>query len=199
MQYNKRNEGNNMAIIKGVFFDLDGTLVDTHDANYQAYKAAIAKQGRIIDFEGFRQTIGMQAQDFLPMLAPGLSAGQYQSIATDKARFYKELIHATVPNRALIDFLKYISVHHIVVLVTTAKRANATAVLGHHGLDDIFTAIVTAEDVSQSKPSPEAYLLALNLVGLNADEVIAFEDSETGIQAAQAANIAVMKIRDFIV
>ncbi len=186
-------------MIRGFFFDLDGTLVDTHQANFVAYKQALADIGIDIDFSDFKKTIGMQARNFLPMLAPGLKDKDYEDISTRKASYYKEHIHLSKLNEDLYDFMRSMSERYATALVTTAKKVNTQAVLEHHKLEKYLHTIITAEDVVNSKPSPECYLLALERSGLKPAEVIAFEDSETGRESAEAAGIPVVMIKDFAV
>lgn len=184
-------------MIKGFFFDLDGTLVDTHQANFEAYKRALQDFDVNITFEQFKRTIGMQARDFLPLLAPNLDVLYFDQIAEKKAQYYKELAHMTILNERLVAFLGTINTQHVTALITTAKQRNATVILEHHNLKQYFDIVVTANDVSHSKPHPEPYLLGLKKTGLQPSEVIAFEDSVSGMQAAEAARIAVVPIEGF--
>lgn len=184
-------------MIKGFFFDLDGTLVDTHQANFEAYRRALDDIGVTLTKDAFKKSIGHQAQVFLRWFAPGLSDDEYGAIAQRKADYYKEILHLSSTNARLVSMMKFLKQEHKIVLVTTAKRGNAHAVLEHHNLTPIFDYIITAEDVSVSKPSPEGYKLALAKVGLLPEEVIAFEDSQPGIEAAEAAGIAVVHVKEF--
>lgn len=186
-------------MIRGFFFDLDGTLVDTHQANYEAYKKALSDIGVSITFDDFKRTIGKQARDFLPELAPNISEAQMEHVAHHKAHYYKELMHLSRCNEQLVSFIDAMTAHHTVALVTTAKKQNALAVLAHHKLTEKFDIIITADDVEHSKPAPDGYLLALELSGLSSNEVVAFEDSQSGIDAASAAKISVVHIKDFAV
>lgn len=185
-------------MIKAFFFDLDGTLVDTHQANFEAYRHALADVGVTITHDDFKKSIGHQAQLFLRWFAPGLADEEYHAIADRKAKYYKDLMHLSVLNAQLVKFIEAVRPEHKIVLVTTAKRRNANAVLDHHKLTDTFDLIITAEDVTKSKPSPECYNLALSKTGLEASEVIAFEDSQPGIEAAETAGIPVVYIKDFV-
>jgi beta-phosphoglucomutase len=63
------------------------------------------------------------------------------------------------------------------------------AVLDAAGLRDLFPVLVCLEDVNRGKPDPEGYLLALELLGAEAADAVAFEDSEPGVDAARAAGI----------
>ncbi|MBC7404830.1 MAG: HAD-IA family hydrolase [Cytophaga sp.] len=171
--------------------------METHQANFQAYQRALGDFGVKLKFDNFKTTIGQQARDFLPMLAPDLSDEQLRQVADHKAVYYKVLMHTSQANELLISFMRQMGADHTIALVTTAKRRNLDAVLHHHGLADDFDVIVCAEDVTRSKPDPEAYQLALKLTGLQSHEVIAFEDSVSGVTAAEACGIAVVQINDF--
>ncbi len=186
-------------MIKAFFFDLDGTLVDTHRANFEAYRRALDDFGVTLTFDEFKKSIGHQAKTFLPWFAPGLSNEELEKVACKKKEYYKEVVHLSVINQQLVDFLTYLKPNHTVVLVTTAKRENAETILKHHDLLSLFDHIITFEDVTESKPSPEAYRIALERSGLRPSEAIAFEDSRSGIMAASAAGIAVVEVKDFIV
>lgn len=185
-------------VIKGFFFDLDGTLVDTHRANYESYRMALAEMGTDITFDDFKKTIGHQGRTFLPWLMPGIDEAGLDQVAERKAVHYKELMHLSVLNSKLITFIDSMRSEHAIVLVTTAKRRNATAVLEHHKLLDKFDYIITSEDVAESKPSPEGYKLALQKTGLTSNQAIAFEDSDIGKQAAEAAGLSVIMVRDYV-
>jgi beta-phosphoglucomutase len=176
-------------MIKGFFFDMDGTLVDTHEANYVAYKKALAD---------FNIAIGQQANDFLPQLAPTLNRDDYDSLAAKKAEYYKESLELSKANAELVRFLHMISQDHVTVLVTTARPANAQAVLDRHNLKDYFDHVITNDDVRNSKPAPDCYEVALKKSGLSPNEVIVFEDSATGVSSAQSAGInSIVLVKSF--
>lgn len=185
--------------IKGFFFDLDGTLVDTEQANFEAYRTAIKEITNVdISKEDFKRTHGMVYRDFLPFLVPGIQTETIESVSARKKELYAELMHLTKANVFLVDFLRNITADHVTVLVTTAKKHNGKTVLREHGLLSLFDHIIYGDDVEHMKPHPEAYLLALKKSMLRSDEVIAFEDSQVGIRAATAAKISTIHIRSFL-
>lgn len=186
-------------MIKAFFFDLDGTLVDTHRANFEAYRRALEEFGVTLTFDDFKKSIGHQAKTFLPWFAPELSSEDLEKVADKKKQYYKEAVNLSRLNQQLVDLLTYLKPNHTIVLVTTAKRENAETILRHHNLMGSFDHVITFEDVTESKPSPEAYKVALERTGILPAEAIAFEDSQSGISAASAAGIAVVEIKDFIV
>lgn len=187
-----------MSALKGLFFDLDGTLVNTYEADYLAYRDAIKEvTGIDIDSESFAKTHGQEAKQKLDSLAPGLSDEDVERVRQAKKAHYPKYLHHTIPNDTLINFLRDMVQHHVTAIVTTAKSHNAEAVLEAHDLNDLFKIKVYGDDVRHAKPHPESYLLALKRSGLQAHEVIAFEDSQSGLDAAKAAGIATIHIRSF--
>lgn len=188
------------TIIKGFFFDLDGTLVNTHESNFRAYQEAVqAVVGKELGNELKERIMrGETSKIFLPALLPDATDEQLAEINLKKKEAYPSHLHVSELNEYLTNFLQQMSEHYVTVLVTTAKKANAEAVLAAHGITDIFDTMIFGEEVSEMKPNPEAYFLALKKTGLTVDEVIAFEDSEKGIEAATAAGIKTIHIRNFI-
>jgi beta-phosphoglucomutase len=186
-------------LIKGFFFDLDGTLVNTYEADFLAYRDAIAEvTGVTIAQSDFAKTHGQEMRQKLTLLAPGLSEGVQAQIAASKKRHYAKYVDQTLPNEALIQFLAIKTEAHILGLVTTAKKHNALLVLEQHGLAEYFDVMVFGDEITHAKPDPECYLLALERAGLKPQETLAFEDSETGIAAAEAAGLSVVRVGTFV-
>jgi len=187
-----------MNATKGLFFDLDGTLVNTYEADFLAYRDAIREAtGVTVDRDAFMSTNGMEMKQKLKLLTPDATEEQVQGVAAGKKKYYKNYLDKTVPNESLIAFLADMRAHHTTALVTTAKRQNAELVLEAHGIYEYFDVFVFGDEVVEAKPHPESYLRALELTGLNPDEVLAFEDSQTGLDAAHSAGIKTIRIRSF--
>jgi HAD superfamily hydrolase (TIGR01509 family) len=74
-------------------------------------------------------------------------------------------------------------------VVTNSIRETSEYMLRYSGILDFFQFIVTNEDVTNPKPSPEGYILACKKLGLDASEVVVIEDGDYGVLAAQAAGI----------
>lgn len=187
-----------MSTLKGLFFDLDGTLVNTYEADFMAYRDAIEEAtGITIEHDAFMATNGMEMKKKLEILTPDITHDQVSQVAAGKKKYYKNYLHKTIPNESLIAFLKDMAEYHTTALVTTAKQQNAEAVLNEYGIANVFDVKIFGDGVSSPKPDPESYLKALEATGLLADEVLAFEDSQTGIDAAHAAGIKTVHIRSF--
>lgn len=188
------------SVVKAFFFDLDGTLVDTHEANYLAYRQAIADVAGVEATEELRQLIqqGRSSKEFIPIILGVQKNEVIDRINERKRETYKTFISHSTPNKYLVDFIKKISQHHITGLVTTAKKHNADTVLHTHDLNEDFSFKIFGDEVEYMKPHPEAYLMAIEKSGVLPHEILVFEDSDKGIMAATAAGLTVVHIKDFI-
>jgi HAD superfamily hydrolase (TIGR01509 family) len=185
--------------IRGVCVDLDGTLVNTTQANFAAYRRAIAQVLPSQDIpEGRLYSLiddGVSSSHFLPTLFPSISVDQIQEIRTAKAKFYPSFVDLTSVNEPLITFLQTLCRDKPLALVTTAQPNNLQAVLTYHRqLRQLFSTIISGADVRHLKPAPDAYLLALTRLSLPASDVLAFEDSVTGMESARNAGIPVFPV-----
>ena len=185
------------GVLQALLFDLDGTLVDTREANYLAYRDAFAESGHELTTESFATTWGRDSRDFIPDLLPGIAPAAVDAIRSAKGRLYADQLHRTVSNDALIAFLRLMAPTLPTALVSTAKSGNGRQLLDTHGLTPLFDVVVWGDDVARSKPDPEGYLRALELLGADPAHSLAFEDSETGRQAALAAGLTVLEVPHF--
>lgn len=179
----------------GLFFDLDGTLCDTHDANYEAYRQAFREISYNFKRKDFDDINGMRFDLFAPILAKGISQDGLKYVAKRKAELYPSFMHLVKPNKSLIHFLKLYYKTASTVLVSTARKTNAINVINLMGVEKYFDFFVFGDEVVNPKPDPEPYLLALTKSQLKPSQVIAFEDSKYGIQSARAACIRVIEVK----
>ena len=184
-------------MIKAIITDFDGTLFDTFEANYFAYKEAIAKNtGVELTKDMYRECFGLRFKEFMKRI--GITDVVYMDkIKKDKAKLYPNYFDMIAPNFELIAFLWTMRKNNLrIAIASTASRENLTNILHHFGLINLFDDIVAGENVVNGKPDPEVYIFTMRKLGLNPDEVLIFEDSEVGIQAAQASGASVIKIKE---
>jgi len=180
--------------VGALLLDLDGTLVSTGEANYLAYRDALADVGLDLSREAFDGTWGRDSRDFIPDLVPGITTEEVDAVRRAKADRYGGYLGTTQVNRSLVGVLRQLAPTTPTALVTTAKSGNARQLLEAHDLAGLFDVTVFGDDVARSKPDPACYLLALARLGVPAAGALAVEDSDAGMRAARAAGVAVLRV-----
>jgi beta-phosphoglucomutase len=184
-----------VTAVRALLVDLDGTLVDTADANYLAYADALAEVGVRVARAAFDEVAhGRSWRQFLPGLLASAPGADPAAVAARKAAGYPARLAATRLNHGLVALIANRAAGWRAALVTTASRANAEAVLGHHQIAQLFDAVVTGDDVARHKPAPDAYRLAARLLEVRPEDCVAFEDSDAGMAAATAAGMPCLRI-----
>ena len=82
-------------------------------------------------------------------------------------------------------------------IVTTASRQNTIDILSYFGYGNTFGYLVTQEDITEVKPNPQGFILAMEHFDVMPSDTIIFEDSDVGIQAARAAGASVVAVNQF--
>jgi len=181
--------------IRAFLVDLDGTLVETQTANARAYVDALAEAGITCDAAHFdRVARGRNWRQFLADLMPDATAAEHAKVAARKATFYVNRVADTTANHALVALIRSARHQYKTALVTNASAASVRAIIAHHGLADLFDAVVTGDDVQRHKPDPQAYHVAASELQVAPGECLVFEDSDIGMTAANAFGAAVLKI-----
>ncbi len=188
-----------MISLDAILVDFDGTLVDSEYAGACAYSKAIAHSGlRCLPDDIRARANGRHWSEFLPeLVGAGYSPELGAKIAEEKRRIYPDYFSLIRINRGLVGLLQAVRGRVPSALVTNASRASVVEILLHHGLVDLFDLLICQEDVQNPKPHPEGYLLALSRLHGEGANSLAIEDSETGVRAAEAANIPVWRIISF--
>ncbi len=175
----------------GYIFDCDGTIADTMPLHYRAWTRAMEEFGGKFPEELFYSWGGKPTDIIVAELNDmfGLCLDVEKTVRR-KEGFYLALVGQVTPVQPVLDFAR--SLHG------TAPMAIASG--GHHELVDatlaaleiaeLFDAVVCAEDYVNGKPAPDAFLEAARQLGVPAGECVVFEDSPTGIAAAEAAGMA---------
>lgn len=175
--------------IKLLISDFDGTLVDTFEANFLAYRKAFSEVGLSLSREQYRNCFGYRFDKFMD--ACGVDAEDLRSkIRNLKGKFYPDYFDKFKVNKTL---LLYIRTFHksggLIAIASTARRHNLLNALSNIGADNIFDLILSGESVSKGKPSPEIYQKVLEHFKKDSSEALVFEDSSVGFAAAEAAGI----------
>lgn len=185
---------------KLAIFDLDGTLFDTRKVNYKAYKYALDQYGVELDYDMFAsQFNGRLYKTYMPLIMG-------KELATDenvenahnlKISKYEEFLGEAVKNDSLFSMIDCMKDEYHIALVTTGATKNVYQILDYFHVRDKFELILTQDDVTNKKPDPEGFLKAIEHFKVAAKDTIVFEDSDVGLEAAQAAGLVAYIVKGY--
>ena len=181
--------------IEGVIFDLDGVIVSTDDCHYQAWKRIADEEGipfTKTDNERLRGVSRMESLAIvLEKATRHYSQPEQEELATRKNHYYVELI-GDLDKTSLLPgaekAIRWLKEKGIKIAIGSSSR-NAPLILAQIQLSDAFDAIADGNQISQSKPNPEVFLLAANTMGIAPEHCLVVEDADAGIEAAIAGGM----------
>lgn len=178
--------------IKGVFFDLDGTLVNTEQIQGLGLKKTFDFYNLDIPISEYYRFIGRGMTQIEKELKENFNLNIKDGELRNKRReivmeLFKETKLPLMPYA--IESLEYFSRNYPLGICSTGEEEEVLLKLKNNNLDKYFDFIVTASDVKLGKPAPDIYLKAVEKINLRSDECITFEDTFSGLLAAKAAKI----------
>ena len=181
-----------------LIFDFDGTLVDSSPLHARAFAEVFAPHGVEVDYP---RIAGMTTEAAVDRLAAdsglALAPNERQRLVGAKRERGRELIEQEL--EAIDggpDFVRSAAGRFQLALCTSGSRRSVEAALVRVELAGCFDPVLTAEDVTRSKPDPEIFLSALDRTGAAAADALVFEDADSGVAAAKAAGIDVLRLPD---
>jgi HAD superfamily hydrolase (TIGR01509 family) len=188
-----------LLVPAGVFhaylFDCDGAIVDSMPLHYIAWKAALAEWGCAFDEELFYAWGGKPVGEIISTLNTinGLKMPE-EAVGTRKENLYFDLLPQLKPIPELLEHIESQSGWIPFAVVSGSSRDSVIRSLTAVNLLDRFQTIVGAEDYVNSKPAPNAFLIAAARLGVAPEECLVFEDTDLGIQAATAACMSSVRV-----
>lgn len=189
---------------RAVIFDMDGVIVDSEYAYAQEERAFLDAFGIEVSDEEIAQTVGCSRETFNQTVAQWWERGGYGTFTPDEAiaRFnewgksyvydYRALMNPGVPET--LDALRARGLR--LALASSSPMDNIREVLQACGIEDEFEVIVSGEQFHESKPNPEIYLHACEVLGLDPGVCCCVEDSPYGIEAGKRAGLTVFAKRE---
>ena len=188
-----------LANIKGVIFDLDGTLVDSMwvwsqiDVDYLKMKGYSMPENlrNEISHLSFSQTAVYFKENFNLDDPIEKISEDWHSMAFDH---YANNVKLKLGVKDFLNSLKSFNIK--IALATSNSIPLLEACLKNNGIYDYFDSITTTDEVSNGKDCPDVYLLAANKLGINPSDCLVFEDILPAVQSAKAANMKVIAVED---
>ena len=178
-------------------FDMDGTLVDNMSFHIQTWQHFLADFGiTMTEAEFHQQTRGTIEEAMRRIFGKDLTDDEVASLANRKESCYRALYRPHMqPIAGLVPFLQAAQALHIpMALGTSAMQPNIDLVLDGLDIAGYFKVCVGGDDVNRGKPDPETFLMAAQKLGVEPESCIVFEDTVTGIEAAQNAAMAAIAL-----
>jgi beta-phosphoglucomutase len=179
--------------IGAVLWDLDGTLVDSEEYHWRAWKETLDREGIPITRQDFLSSFGQRNDAILSRwLGDAASVGTIQRIGDAKEAQYRELVRleGLSPLPGAAEWVERLHGQDwLQAIASSAPRLNVETVLDALGLGSHFQAIVSAEDVRTGKPDPQVFLVAASRLGAEPRGCIVVEDARAGVEAARRAEM----------
>jgi len=178
-----------------VIFDCDGTLVDSSEAHFQSFRAAIRAQGYDLDREWYTQRTGLDRQSLLVSFASRTTGAFDVALASRQSiEVFISGATAVAPIAETVNLVRTLAETHPMAVGTNAEREVAAASLQAVNLFDYFDTIVSVSDGLEAKPAPDIFACATQRLGFPAAKTLIFEDSLEGVSAAISAGADVIQV-----
>ena len=181
----------------GYIFDLDGTLIDSMPIHYRAWDEAMRRAGlpHQLDEELFYSLGGVPTRRVAELIADHYKLTiDPDRVFHEKEALFRELQADARVIAPTVEFARKVASTHPVGVASGGPRVVVRRSLEIAGLASLFPVVVSADDVVHGKPSPDMFLLAAKLMGVEPHKCLVFEDAEPGIRAAEAAGMLWVRV-----
>lgn len=177
---------------QGIIFDLDGVICSTDEYHYQAWKALADRLGIPFDRERNNLLRGVSRMESLSIILEksekAYTAAEKAAFAEEKNELYRKLLHQMSTAdlsgevRATLEALRGRGLK----LAIGSSSKNTPFILERIGLADFFDAVADGNCITHSKPHPEVFLKAADMISLSPSHCLVVEDAHAGVEAACA-------------
>ena len=187
-------------MIKAVIFDLEGVIVSTDDCHYEAWKKMADEEGIYFDKTINNRLRGVSRMESLEIILERAdkeySNEEKEKMAERKNNYYKEFITKLTPDDILPGAKKNLEElrnNGIKVAIGSSSK-NTPVILKQIGLDNYFDAVSDGNNITNSKPDPEVFLKAADMLGVPYAECMIVEDADAGIEAGNRAGMKTLSV-----
>ena len=188
---------------KAVIFDLDGVICSTDEYHYQAWKKMADSMGIYFDRTINNRLRGVSRMESLEIIleqyhGPALSEEKKVELATQKNDFYRESLHQLSPadlSSEVKDTLDALRAEGLKLAIGSSSK-NTRFILGQLGLGSYFDVVSDGNNITHSKPDPEVFLKAAEMLGFAPSDCLVVEDAISGAQAGHAGGFEVACVGD---
>lgn len=179
-------------MLRGVIFDIDGTLLASNEAHARSWVETLSEAGYDVPFDVIWPMVGMGGDKVLPS-ATGIDADSALGTKLSARRWeifrerYLARLEPTPGARALVERMAHDGLKTIVA--TSASGSELKSLLAAADVADLMDATTSASDAKDSKPDPDIVQAAIRKSGFDPDELIMLGDTPYDVQAAIGAHV----------
>ena len=188
-------------MIKAVLFDLDGVIVSTDGCHYRAWKRMADEEEIYFDEKINDRLRGVSRMASLEIVLERASRSYTEeekvALAARKNDYYRDLIRELTPSDILpgaMENLYELKENGILVAVGSSSK-NTPLILRRIGLDAFFDAVSDGNNISRSKPDPEVFLKAAEMLGTDPADCLVVEDADAGIEAGRRGGMKTLSVK----
>jgi len=183
-----------MELWKGIVFDLDGVICFTDVYHYRAWKQMADEEGIEFDEVINERLRGVSRAESLEIILEKASRSytdaEKAALMEHKNNLYREFLKQMSPadlSEEVLHTLKALRERGLKLAIGSSSK-NAKFILERIGLADFFDAVSDGTNIQRSKPDPQVFVMAAQMLGLDPAQCLVVEDAEAGIDAAVAGH-----------
>lgn len=178
-------------MLRGVIFDFDGVIVDSHAVHIRAWQKFLETMGRIACEEELQFVLdGRKRDDILRHFLGEIDCDRLTELGHRKEQLFREEAAYVQTVGGLLGFLENLVEEHVALgIASSGSRTRVDFLLDRLGLKRHFRVVVTGDEVEQGKPDPAVFLRAAQEMALDPAELLVFEDALSGVKAARSAGM----------
>lgn len=178
-------------MFKGVIFDFDGVIVDSHAVHKRAWIKFLESVGSRVSEEELQFILdGRKRDDIMRHFLGALDAERMADYGHRKELIFRDEATDVQTIDGLLSFLKDLEDEQLTLgIASSGSRSRVNFLLDRLDLKRHFQVVVTGDEVKKGKPDPAVFLRAAQALQKDPGELLAFEDSVSGIQSAKAAGM----------
>jgi beta-phosphoglucomutase family hydrolase len=184
--------------VKGLIFDLDGTIANTMQNHFEAWRKAVSPHGIDFNADLFRSLTGKSRTATILKLNEMFNTKMdLVEVGNVKNNHFKTLVNSTKEIKVVADVVRKYHQKLPMSIGTGSTKNGAKKTLEVIKMSHFFDIVITANDITNSKPHPETFLKCAKLMGVKPKNCLVFEDGILGIEAAKTAGMMVVDVNDY--
>ena len=177
---------------RAAVWDMAGTLIDSMPYHWQAWQEVLRRSNRHVEYEMWRETMGMRNKEILSLLFPDLSPAVSANVDQAKEARYRELIEsqgiALLPG--VSEWIqRFKAAGWKQAVASSAPTENITTIAHVLHFNGTFEALISGTEVERGKPDPSIFLVAAQRLNVLPQHCLVIEDAPSGLEAAQRAGM----------